>query len=379
MMRQSHRIRRFVATKRVFDTVIVVALSPLLVMVSIIVTIAVLIGMGRPVFFVQPRIGLHGEVFSLFKFRSMKNDCDRDGNLLSDRERLTFLGKMLRVTSLDEIPQFMNVLRGDMAIVGPRPLLVHYLPHYSAREKIRHEVRPGITGLSQVSGRNDLSWEDRLELDVTYVEKASFRLDLWIIAQTVEKVVKRENATPIPGDFGEPLDIERGYPQSRNFRLRRFEYRNVPLRVQWFSDPDIRRYMRLPAGVTIDSTIKWLTRVRKEDCRRDFVVTSKDTGVVVAMVGLKQEAHDELPEVYIIVGPDYQGKGIGGESLSLLLAWVRSSQIWPGVKASVHHDNIRSLKMFERCGFVVTESSDDRYLLEWRYEDPTVLEGKNNV
>jgi len=140
----------------------------------------------------QKRVGLHERIFTLFKFRSMTEATDKEGNLLPDSERLTSFGKMLRKTSLDELPQLINVLLGQMSLIGPRPLLVEYLKYYDEEQKKRHLVRPGITGWAQVNGRNAISWEKKFELDVWYVEKLSFLLDLSIVWKTVQKIIKSE-------------------------------------------------------------------------------------------------------------------------------------------------------------------------------------------
>ncbi len=172
--------------KRIFD--VVVASAVLLVMAApmLAVTVAIRLTMGRPVLFRQRRPGRHGQIFVLHKFRSM-----RDGPG-SDVERVTALGRFLRSTSLDELPELFDVLRGDMSLVGPRPLLVAYLDRYDERQARRHEVRPGLTGWSVVNGRNGLSWPEKLELDVGYVEHQSFRLDLEILARTVATVARRQ-------------------------------------------------------------------------------------------------------------------------------------------------------------------------------------------
>lgn len=164
-----------------------VALSPLMVATAA----AVGASMGRPVLFRQVRPGLHGRPFELIKFRTMANRRGRDGQMLSDEQRLTRVGRILRSTSLDELPQLYNVLRGDMSLVGPRPLLCEYLDRYSPRQARRHEVLPGITGWQQINGRNTVSWEEKFEQDVWYVENWSLWLDLKILIATAAHVVKR--------------------------------------------------------------------------------------------------------------------------------------------------------------------------------------------
>lgn len=173
---------------RVMATLLLLLFSPILLVVAIVVRLR----MGSPVVFTQTRPGKDGEIFTVFKFRTMTDDCDALGNLLSDEERLIPLGQLLRKASLDELPQLWNVLRGDMSFVGPRPLLVRYLERYSPEQARRHEVRPGITGWAQVNGRNALSWDEKFKLDLWYVDNWSLWLDFKILLMTVEKVIKRE-------------------------------------------------------------------------------------------------------------------------------------------------------------------------------------------
>ncbi len=154
---------------------------------------AIRLTMGSPVLFRQTRTGLHERPFTLLKLRTMRNDRDADGKLLPGRQRLTPVGRLLRSLSIDELPQLWNVLRGDMALVGPRPLYPEYLPYYTMRERLRHLVRPGLTGLAQTSGRNSLHWDARLECDARYVETKSFALDVAILLRTVLKVLARSD------------------------------------------------------------------------------------------------------------------------------------------------------------------------------------------
>jgi lipopolysaccharide/colanic/teichoic acid biosynthesis glycosyltransferase len=172
-------------------TTAIIALS-LLSPVILGVAIAIATQIGRPVFFTQQRPGKDGKIFNFYKFRSMTNDCDAQGNLLPDEQRLTSIGQFIRRTSLDELPQLWNVLKGDMSIVGPRPLLIQYLERYTPEQARRHEVKPGITGLAQINGRNALCWEERFKLDVWYVDHWSLWLDLKILGLTVWKVLQRE-------------------------------------------------------------------------------------------------------------------------------------------------------------------------------------------
>lgn len=178
--------------KRFFD--FTVSLFALLVLLPVILVVSVLVhfNLGFPVLFTQGRPGLNGEVFKMMKFRTMLDAKDKQGNLLPDDQRMTQFGAFLRSTSLDELPGLLNVLKGDMSLVGPRPLLVQYLPLYSVEQARRHDIRPGITGWAQVNGRNAISWEDKFKLDIWYVDNQSFCLDVKILLLTVKKAFVRE-------------------------------------------------------------------------------------------------------------------------------------------------------------------------------------------
>lgn len=178
--------------KRSFDICVVLVSITLLWPIFILLVIAVRCGLGSPIFFRQQRVGLHNRSFELVKFRTMTDQRDANGELCPDDVRLTRFGRFLRSTSLDELPEFYNILRGDMSLVGPRPLLVDYLPLYSLRQARRHLVRPGLTGWAQVNGRNELNWRERLELDVWYVENQSMALDLKILFWTFLTVIRRD-------------------------------------------------------------------------------------------------------------------------------------------------------------------------------------------
>ncbi len=179
--------------KRLIDIVVsaagIIVLSPVLLILWILVRVK----LGKPAIFTQERPGKDEKIFKLYKFRSMTGERDEKGELLPDEVRLTAFGEKLRGTSLDELPELFNILKGDMSLIGPRPLLVGYLPYYTKREQLRHSVRPGLTGLAQVSGRNFIAWDDRLAKDVEYVENLSLLLDLKILLKTVMVVFKKEN------------------------------------------------------------------------------------------------------------------------------------------------------------------------------------------
>ncbi|QTA83251.1 Bacterial sugar transferase domain-containing protein [Desulfonema limicola] len=179
-------------TKQIFDIMITIPAYFLLSPLIIIIFGLIYFKMGKPVFYRQNRPGLLGQPFGIYKFRTMTNCCDKNGMLLPDSERLTKFGKFLRSTSLDELPELINVIKGEMSLVGPRPLLMQYLDRYTPEQMRRHEVKPGITGWAQINGRNALTWEEKFALDIWYVDNQSFWLDVKILALTVLKTLKRE-------------------------------------------------------------------------------------------------------------------------------------------------------------------------------------------
>ena len=220
---QGYRKRSFYEKyiKRLIDIVCsgvaLIVLSPVLLVTALLVKVK----LGSPVIFKQERPGLHEKIFSLYKFRSMTDAKDKDGNLLPDEDRLPAFGRTLRSTSLDELPELWNIFKGDMAVVGPRPLLVQYLPFYTDEEAHRHDVRPGLTGWAQVNGRNVTMWDERLQQDLYYVKKCSFALDVKIIFMTIMKVVKKSDIM-VGAQYGEghgKLDKVRHYVPQRKALL----------------------------------------------------------------------------------------------------------------------------------------------------------------
>ena len=195
--------------KRSLD--VMVSCGALIVLSPVIVSTALLVkkNLGSPVIYTQERPGLNERIFKLYKFRTMTNETDNDGNLLPDEDRLTDFGKMLRSTSLDELPELINILKGDMSFVGPRPLLVRYLPFYKDAERVRHSVRPGLTGLAQVNGRNNVNWDRRLEYDVQYVKNITLYGDLRIVFRTIIKVLGRSDIASGKQLVVKDLDDER--------------------------------------------------------------------------------------------------------------------------------------------------------------------------
>lgn len=203
--------------KRLLDILLsgcaLIVLSPVMLMVAILVRFK----LGSPVIFCQERPGKDEKIFTMYKFRSMTDGRDENGELLPDDVRLTAFGKMLRSTSLDELPELWNIFKGDMSIVGPRPLLVEYLPRYNAEQRHRHDVRPGLTGLAQVHGRNAISWEERFALDVEYVSHVTFCEDAHIVCSTVGKVLSRDG---ISSETSATMEDFQGTPEGETAQLR---------------------------------------------------------------------------------------------------------------------------------------------------------------
>lgn len=194
--------------KRLIDFCIVLCALTVIWPILLVITIWLhFANKGAGAFFYQERPGKDEKIFKVIKFKSMTDERDEEGNLLSDRERLTKVGKFIRATSLDELPQLINVLKGDMALIGPRPLLVKYLPYYTERERLRHTVRPGISGWAQINGRNNITWDNKLECDAYYAEHVSLMFDIKILILTIYKVFKREGA--IADKKENYLDVER--------------------------------------------------------------------------------------------------------------------------------------------------------------------------
>lgn len=195
--------------KRMFDIIIsfcvLVVFSPILAIVALLVRI----NLGSPVIFKQARPGKNEKIFHMYKFRSMSDARDKEGNLLPDSERLTKFGRLLRSSSLDELPELFCILKGDMSLIGPRPLTVAYLPYYTEEERLRHSVRPGLTGLAQVNGRNNLSWEERFAYDIEYVKNISLKMDISILLKTIGKVLKSEDIVVCGENQLRDFDVER--------------------------------------------------------------------------------------------------------------------------------------------------------------------------
>ena len=359
-----------ILVKRLVDTALVVITAPITLPVGVATAVAVRINMGSPVFYKQDRVGLNEQVFSLLKFRSMLDEYDSKGNQRSVENRIPKFGHLLRRSSLDELPQLLNVLKGDMSLVGPRPLLTKYVPHYKDTERARHSVRPGITGAAQVSGRNHLGWDARLKIDADYAQEASLLEDFRILIKTVFGVSSSSNIA-IPGDGADFLDEHRSYPREDGFALRRFEFRDIPSRVEWFNHPATLEYMTFGSAITEESTEKWLRQARKDPLRGDYVLCDESTDEPLAVVSYRFYDPEDLPAIYIAVSPHQHGKGHGSRASRLLLRHMKENLKLPGVYAELYRDNGASYKLWERLGMYEVEADlpDGRVRMEDKWTD----------
>lgn len=365
-LRQSQRI----VVKRVIDSVLICLFAPVITVLMAGTALVVRLTMGSPILFAQRRIGMKERPFEVLKFRTMSNAQDTEGNLLPDSKRLSKTGRVLRKLSLDELPQLINVLRGDMALVGPRPLLPEYLPFYRGRERLRHSIRPGITGAAQVAGRNGLLWDERLSIDADYAESFSPLTDLKILAKTVKDVFVADGVSIVAGDSGERLDVVRSYPSRDGKAIRRLELSDAETRVAWFADPRIASHMNVPQDITIEGTKQWISNSRKYPNRKDIVLYEVASSDVLAMAGIRGELDPSFPEVHIMVAPDRHGEGLGSTMMTLLLEWLRSQADLRGCWLTVHPDNIPAVRLYERLGFShVGPISENRLKMELKWSD----------
>ncbi|MBN1398759.1 MAG: GNAT family N-acetyltransferase [Bacteroidetes bacterium] len=304
--------------KRFFDCLIsltvLVVLLPVLIIVAIINAIAV---SGNP-FFLQARPGKNSRVFKVIKFKSMNDEKDTSGKLLPDTERLTKFGHLLRITSIDELPQLYNVLKGNMSLIGPRPLFVQYLPFYTQRESKRHLVRPGITGLAQIKGRNNLDWNERLELDVKYVETLSLSNDAKIFFKTFFNVLTRKDIVVIPGEKHDALNTCREV----KLKARKFKRADIQTRVDWINNPRVNNTMPFDLPATVKRTTEWFKNNIGNQTRIDLTFTDRQNNIM-AMGGYTHiDLKDSKAEFYVMVNPDSQGKGIGKKATKWLLNYA---------------------------------------------------------
>lgn len=335
--------------KRVMDLLIAGAATVVCAPVMGAVALAVRTRLGSPVLFRQERPGLYGETFEILKFRTML-EPDPGLNLVTNEQRMTPLGSFLRSTSLDELPSLINVIRGELSLVGPRPLRVAYLDRYSDEQRERHSVRPGLTGLAQTSGRNSLSWDDRLQLDVDYVRNWSIGKDLGLLFRTVAKVFKREG---IRAEGQATMSAFFGPERTADLAIRPLGSEDLATRVDWLRDPSIRQGISIDFWPDLESMKEWFDKASQDSKRVDYVTYDRRTGSTEGMVGLVSSAEDS-GELYIYINPQSQGRGYGRQSMQLLMTKAREiglSEIHLETKVG----NERSLRLYQRLGFRLSD------------------------
>lgn len=349
----SARIRPYDVVKRALDVVAsavaLVVLSPVIIATAVLVAVR----LGRPVVFAQKRPGKDGRIFTLYKFRSMRS-VDESRGWVTDADRLTSFGRRLRSTSLDELPSLWNILRGEMSFVGPRPLRVSYLERYSPEQNERHTVRPGLTGLAQVNGRNALAWDDRLDLDLEYVRRRSVGLDARVIFETFRTVLAREGisaeATATMTEFFGPESTSR-------LRFVELDETHLEARVDWLSDERVRSGISLGFDPDIESMRAWLPRVRDDASRSDWVATERSDGRPIAMCGLQFGA-DRSASLYIYVAPDEHRKGYGRETMMLLITRARRAGV-RSLELETPRSNAAARRLYDDLGFIVVGETDE--------------------
>lgn len=360
------RVDRFNRVKRRLDLAIVIVSAPVTLPVGVVLCVAAVFSSGIPVAYRQRRLGFQEREFEILKFRTMTSARDSDGRLLPDEERITRFGKFLRASSLDELPQLVNIFKGEMSFVGPRPLLVDYRDWYFEEERERHLVRPGITGLAQTEGRNNLLWPERLSFDYIYVRTASLKLDFRILARTVCKVLRRDNVSIVAGATGERLDVMRSYPRLDGISFRRLEAIDLPTRIDWFNNPRIREHMALPHNVNLQETREWWKVAVKDESRKDFVFYEIGSGKRLAMAGLREREDPNFPELYLIVNPSHQGRGVGKACLTLLHRWVAETDKYTGISLKVHFKNGPAVRLYESSGYeTIAIDENSRIAMRW--------------
>lgn len=329
--------------KRSID--IIGAVTGLLLLCPVHLAVAVVVRhkLGRPVLFTQSRPGKDGKDFRMI--RSMTNPDETRG-LVTNEQRMTPFGRKLRSSSLDELPSLWNVLRGDMSLVGPRPLRRDYLSRYNARQAKRHEVAPGLTGLAQIMGRNNISWDERLEYDVQYVENRSLRLDLRILWLTIARVVQRGG---IEGDGMAAMSAFMGSADTSDLNELDLDEKWLDVRVSWLRSDSVRKGVSLSFTPELAAMRGWFDQVKIDAGRRDWVYTTAE-GTPVSMCGLSGIGTPDL-SLYIYVNPEHQRQGYGRASMQKLIMRAESFGAYR-LHLDVKSSNFPAISLYRSLGFV---------------------------
>ncbi len=349
---QKHRFYRKYG-KRILDIALsltaIVILSPLLLVLSILV----LIFMGWPIIFKQPRPGKNEKIFNMYKFRTMTNAKDESGELLPDSERLPKFGKFLRSTSLDELPELFCILFGKMSFVGPRPLLVKYLPYYTEKERLRHSIRPGLTGFAQVNGRNLSNWNKRFKHDIKYVENLSFRADLKIIFETAKNILMKKDLLVLPSTQSnfKNLDEER----------RRLKNHIKKINSSTFEKHKSNIYSCLNELISNDQdTKKALIDMKKYlENGTANVYANIDKSTVRGLVWGYKIANKTMHINYLVVREGYKGQKIGSELLSSFIEDNKAMNI----ELLVKKENSRAISFYKKFNFVSFAHNEEKIIM----------------
>lgn len=365
--------RRHLALKRMVDTAAVLVTAPLTLPVAAVTAVLVRINMGKPVLYTQERVGFGEGTFPLLKFRSMLPETDTEGRRIPESERLTPFGHLLRRSSLDELPQLLNVLKGDMAIVGPRPLLTTYLPFYRDSERARHSVRPGITGAAQVAGRNYLDWDEQLAFDAEYAREGTLLDDLKIIGKTLAQVLKPSDVG-VPGQEGLGwLNEDRSCLSRDGYVLRRLAQRDIPRCVEWLRQSVPGGFTSLPVEQTAESIGRWLEVVADDQSKGVYVLTDRWADEALALVGCHGHDPSELPLVYAASATGGSGGENLGRAVEFLFEHMRLNLGLPGAKVDLAREDREAVEFWKGLSLeeVAAGQHSDRVGLEiiWRSRD----------
>lgn len=340
-----------------FAMIALVILSPLFFIMALLVRA----NLGSPILFKQKRPGLNEKIFTIYKFRTMTEERDESGNLLADSLRLTKVGKFFKSTSLDELPELWNIVRGDMAIVGPRPLLTKYLPYYSESEKQRHNVRPGLTGLAQINGRNNLEWDSRLSLDIDYVRHHSFYFDIKIVGKTILKVCKREGFAVIDQASLQDLHIERGKKQ---ISIKTLQYEDFLFYKERINEFLIDAYENnfgvsheYSEKISLEKLISLNVYLNQQ---KAILIGAFDQEDLIGFAWIFK--HENLAETilhvnHIIVDTRYRSTGIGKKLLSEVELYATKLCV-DSIDLFVSENNKAAINLYEKMGF----KTERRYL-----------------
>lgn len=355
----------YLFTKRLFDLSAAFILILILLPVFLITSLLILIFMGKPVIFTHKRIGLNETPFSIYKFRTLRNN---DGQIkLTDNDRLTKLGSFLRKFSIDELPQLVNILLGHMSFIGPRPLLASYLPYYTEREKARHKVRPGMSGLAQVSGRSFLTWDEQFELDAIYVERISFILDLTVFLKTTYMVLVSKNMMVTGRIDNESFDAKRKkeiLKQTNNLFDRQLESERLILRklsikdaddmFEYTKDSEVTKFLSWDAHRNINQTMDFINNTLKEYegiKSYPYAIELKSVHKFIGVIRAYDiDNHNKRCEISYILNPEFQGNGYMVEAINLFITHCFNQIGFFRIQAKCMITNNNSEKLMQRLG-----------------------------